>query len=132
MKLQTIIYMTLALGLLNACQKKETSHTESPAATVEQTAATSNKEPENTITDAVTAATARPNTVSFNGVIVSAPQSEATIAVTMGGIVRQANLVPGQFVQKGSLIATLKNPDFITLQQNYLEALAQVNRKRGV
>ena len=126
MKLQTIIYMTLALGLLNACQKKETSHTESPAATVEQTAATSNKEPENTITDAVTAATARPNTVSFNGVIVSAPQSEATIAVTMGGIVRQANLVPGQFVQKGSLIATLKNPDFITLQQNYLEALAQL------
>ena len=62
---------------------------------------------------------------SFNGVIVSAPQSEATIAVTMGGIVRQADLVPGQFVQKGSIIATLENPEFITLQQNYLEALAQ-------
>ena len=73
----------------------------------------------------MTAATARPNTVSFNGVIVTAPQSEATVAVTMGGIVRQANLVPGQFVQKGSIIATLENPDFITLQQSYMEALAQ-------
>lgn len=125
MKLQPIIYMTVALGLLNACQKKEAPSIESPAAVVEPTTVTKNKEADSIPMDARTAATARPNTVSFNGVIVSAPQSEATIAVTMGGIVRQADLVPGQFVQKGSIIATLENPEFITLQQNYLEALAQ-------
>lgn len=123
MKLQPIIYIILATGLLSACQKKETQNTEKQIVPIEQKS--DNNETESTATDAMTAATARPNTVSFNGVIVTAPQSEATVAVTMGGIVRQANLVPGQFVQKGSIIATLENPDFITLQQSYMEALAQ-------
>ena len=125
MKSQTFIYIALALITLNACQKKETQPAEKPVEAVDQKTDTNPIDTDPSVTDAITSATARPNTVSFNGVIVTAPQSEATVAVTMGGIVHQASIVPGQYVQKGTIIATLENPDFISLQQNYREALAQ-------
>jgi cobalt-zinc-cadmium efflux system membrane fusion protein len=75
--------------------------------------------------DGTTAATARPNEVIFNGTIVSTPQRCASVAMTMGGVVKRTSLLPGQFVNKGQLIAVIDNPDFITLQQTYLEAHAQ-------
>ena len=43
----------------------------------------------------------------------------------MGGIVRNTSLLPGQYIQKGTLLATLDNPDFINLQQTYLDSHAQ-------
>ena len=43
----------------------------------------------------------------------------------MGGIVKKASLLPGQWVAANSVIATLENPEFITLQQTYLDSHAQ-------
>lgn len=75
--------------------------------------------------DAITAATSKANQVSFNGTIVLSPQRQATVALTMGGVVRNTTLLPGQSVSKGAVLATLENPDFITLQQTYLDSHAQ-------
>ena len=75
--------------------------------------------------DAITSATSKPNQVSFNGRIVLPPQRQATIALTMGGIIKKASLLPGQRVAANSVIATLENPEFITLQQTYLDSHAQ-------
>ena len=75
--------------------------------------------------DGVTSATSKPNQVSFNGVIVIPPQRMATVASTIGGVVKSVWVLPGQYVQKGSVVAVLENQDFITLQQNYLENRAQ-------
>ena len=77
------------------------------------------------VVDAITSATSKPNQVSFNGRIVLPPQRQATIALTMGGIVKKASLLPGQWVTANSVIATLENPEFITLQQTYLDSHAQ-------
>ncbi len=118
--------MVLLAGLISACQKSEEKPSTKESALVETSAIAKKEVKVDSIeTDGMTSATARPNAVSFNGVIVTPPQSEATVAVTMGGIVRQASLMPGKFVQKGSIIATLENPEFISLQQSYLESLAQ-------
>ena len=75
--------------------------------------------------DAITSATSKPNQVSFNGRIVLPPQRQATVALTMGGVVKSTSLIPGQHIAKNSLIATLENPEFIALQQTYLDSHAQ-------
>lgn len=81
--------------------------------------------------DAVTSATSRPNQVSFNGTIIVPPQRQATVALTLGGVVNQMSLLPGQHVQKGALLATLENPEFIELQQTYLDSHAQTEYLRA-
>lgn len=80
--------------------------------------------------DGQTSATAKQNEVSFNGTLVIPPQRLATVSLTMGGVIRSTNLLPGQLVQKGAVLATLDNPEFIALQQTWLESKAQVDYLR--
>lgn len=75
--------------------------------------------------DAITSATSKPNQVSFNGTMVIPPQRMATVSLTMGGVIKGTSLLPGEPVRQGSVLATLENPDFITLQQTYLDSHAQ-------
>lgn len=75
--------------------------------------------------DGLTSATALPNHSSFNGIMVVPPQRQATVTLTMGGTVHATTLLPGDYVKKGSVVVSLENPDFITLQQTYLDAHAQ-------
>ncbi|WP_289293128.1 MULTISPECIES: efflux RND transporter periplasmic adaptor subunit [Bacteroides] len=77
------------------------------------------------LVDAVTSATSKPNQVSFNGRMVLSPQRQVTVALTMGGVIKKASLIPGQYVSVNSVVATLENPEFITLQQTYLDTHAQ-------
>lgn len=75
--------------------------------------------------NATSGATAVPNHTSFNGTLVTSPQNHATVTVNMGGTIRSTSLLPGAFVEQGAVLATLENPDFITLQQTYLDSHAQ-------
>lgn len=75
--------------------------------------------------DAITSATDLANHSSFNGTLVVPPQRHATVTLTMGGTVHSTSLLPGDYVKKGTVLATLENPDFISLQQTYLDAHAQ-------
>lgn len=75
--------------------------------------------------DAISSATAMPNHSSFNGTLMVPPQRHATVTLTMGGTVHSTTLLPGDYVKKGTVLATLENPDFILFQQNYLDAHAQ-------
>lgn len=120
--MKKIVYPILLL-VLTACKgNQQTTNNESAAIPVTETIADTIAQPE---VDAITSATSKPNQVSFNGRIVLPPQRQATIALTMGGIVKKASLLPGQWVAANSVIATLENPEFITLQQTYLDSHAQ-------
>lgn len=76
--------------------------------------------------DGVTSATAIANPASFNGTLVIPPRNFATVALSIGGIVKDLSLLPGTYVSKGAVLGTLENPDFIDLQQNYLDSRAQL------
>ncbi len=76
-------------------------------------------------TDASSGATSRPNQTVFNGILVIPPQNRATITLTMGGSIRSTSLLPGAYVKQGTVLASLENPDFIALQQSYLDSHAQ-------
>lgn len=127
--MKTILILVAAL-LLAACntpvQEKDNIETINvPAAEMSEPAKDVQPVAEGPVVDAVTSATAMPNHSSFNGKMIVPPQRHATVTLTMGGTVHATSLLPGDYVRKGAVLATLENPDFITLQQNYLEAHAQ-------
>lgn len=78
-----------------------------------------------TETDAVTSATRTNSTPTFNGVLVIPPQYHVTITLFMDGVVKNSSLLSGTFVRKGELLAILENPEYIALQQSYIESHAQ-------
>jgi cobalt-zinc-cadmium efflux system membrane fusion protein len=123
-----IFYPILLLALVSCGGgSKQTSTTEAAAdTTAEATDTASDMATDSATVDGLTAATSKPNEVLFNGTIVLPPLKNATVALTMGGVVKHTNLLPGQFIARGAVVATLENPEFITLQQSYLESQAQV------
>lgn len=125
--MKRIILPLLLVGLV-ACNSKQT-----PAVTTEATpvASDSTAASDTTEVDAITSATSKPNQISFNGTLVLTPQRQATVALTMGGVVKSTSLIPGQHVAKGSILATLENPEFINLQQTYLDSYAQTEYLRA-
>ena len=120
-----------ALAILTACNSTTNTKQEMPttvtadSVTVISPDSTAYSQPyDSTSIDGTTAATAI-NKVSFNGTLIVPPQNFASVTMLMGGIIRSVNLLPGSYVKKGTLLATLDNPDFISLQQTYLESQAQ-------
>ncbi|MBC7487893.1 MAG: efflux RND transporter periplasmic adaptor subunit [Cytophagaceae bacterium] len=59
--------------------------------------------------------------VKVNGMFDVPPQNLVTISLPYAGIVRQTKLLQGMEVKKGEVIAILEHPDFIQLQQDYLD-----------
>lgn len=58
--------------------------------------------------------------VRASGELAVPPQNRADVNVLMGGIVRKIFVLEGQNVSKGQLLASIENPDFIKMQQDYL------------
>lgn len=114
-------------ALLCACSSAPTapaSTAASEAATTDSIAAAPAEEPASEV-DAASGATSVPNEPTFNGILVLPPQSRATVTLTMGGSIRSTTLLPGAYVKQGTVLATLENPEFIALQQSYLDSHAQ-------
>lgn len=56
-----------------------------------------------------------------NGSIDVPPAYSAQVSAIMGGYIKTSHLLIGDEVIKGQLLLTIENPDFIEIQQNYLE-----------
>ncbi|CAA0154680.1 CzcB family heavy metal (cobalt-zinc-cadmium) efflux pump precursor [Tenacibaculum maritimum] len=67
------------------------------------------------------------NRVAVTGTIEVPPQSKATIYAPLEAFVHKTNLLPGDKVTKGQIIAVLQHPNFIELQYAYLEAINKRN-----
>ncbi|MDD3508482.1 MAG: efflux RND transporter periplasmic adaptor subunit [Parabacteroides sp.] len=124
----TILY---ALIILTACNSATNTKQEMPttvtadSVTVISPDSSAYSQPYDSASiDGTTAATAI-NKVSFNGTLIIPPQNFASVTMLMGGTIRSTNLLPGSYVKKGTLLATLDNLDFISLQQTFLESHAQ-------
>jgi cobalt-zinc-cadmium efflux system membrane fusion protein len=64
--------------------------------------------------------------IKATGMIDVEPSSVVTISAPLGGYIKSAGLLPGQPIKKGQVIATLENPEFIDIQQQYLESRSRV------
>ncbi|HRI27807.1 MAG TPA: efflux RND transporter periplasmic adaptor subunit [Chitinophagales bacterium] len=59
-------------------------------------------------------------TIQVSGKIDAPPQNLLSVSVPLGGYVQHTKLLPGMKVNKGEVIAVLEDPQYITLQQDYL------------
>jgi cobalt-zinc-cadmium efflux system membrane fusion protein len=65
-------------------------------------------------------------TITATGFIDVPPSSKASITTFMAGYIKNTPLLVGDEVRKGQLLVTLENPEFVELQQNYLEVSNQL------
>jgi cobalt-zinc-cadmium efflux system membrane fusion protein len=66
------------------------------------------------------------NLIKLNGLISAPPQNIATVSTPMGGFVKSTSLMQGSQIKKDQVLAMVENPEFIDLQQNYLESKNQL------
>ena len=120
MRKTTLLFAT-ALVMMSCGGKNEPSMAE-----MEEKADSIAADTVKTEVDAVTSATNVANSPTFNGLISVAPNRFATVSLTIGGRIHSLNVMSGKAVARGQVIATLDNPEFIELQQTYLESKAQL------
>ncbi len=65
--------------------------------------------------------------LKLNGKIDVPPQSMVSISAPLGGYLKNTKLLPGMHVNKGEVIATLEDPQYIQIQQDYLQTKASLN-----
>lgn len=67
-----------------------------------------------------------PDIIQANGMLDVPPQNLVTVSAVFGGFVHETTLLQGMRVKKGQVLVTLQHPDYIQLQQDYLETVSQL------
>lgn len=119
------IFTFLTLGLMVGCsnnkptENKEEVHAEAKESELELTSAQMKTvgieigDIEERNLDAV---------VKANGQLEVPPQNKADVSLLSGGIIIHINVLEGQYVKKGQVLATINNQDLIKIQQDYLSS----------
>ena len=68
-----------------------------------------------------------PASIPVNGMIDVPPRYKAVVYATTGGYINTSNFMEGDYVRKGQVIATIENPELVTMQQEYLELSQDLN-----
>ena len=118
------ILVILSLFVLTACKKKESDNSD------QGNSANLNSGLIVISTDQfkqseMTLGTIKPhvfdNTVQASGLIDVPPQYKASVTAKMGGFIKETSLLEGNRVTKGQFLVSVENPEFVKLQQSYLE-----------
>ena len=67
------------------------------------------------------------NIIKTTGIIDVPPENRASVSTFVGGYVTKIPLLIGDKVKKGQLVASLQNPEFVAMQQEYLQISAQLS-----
>lgn len=65
--------------------------------------------------------------IKINGLIDVPPEGRAEISNYYGGYVRNLKLITGQAVKKGDVLFTLENPEYVQMQQDFLETQSMLS-----
>ena len=65
-------------------------------------------------------------TVKANGQLELPPQNKASLGAIMGGRVKTVNVLEGDYVVKGQILASLEHPDFVEMQEQYMGSKSQL------
>ena len=64
--------------------------------------------------------------LKVNGQVELPPQNQADVSALAPGRIAKVHIKPGQSVKRGTVLASLQNPDFIGWQQAYLETKGEL------
>ncbi|WP_153397525.1 efflux RND transporter periplasmic adaptor subunit [Chryseobacterium vaccae] len=65
-------------------------------------------------------------TIKANGLLRVPNNNKATVTSLYGGVIKTLNVQVGSIVKKGQVIATIANPEFIQLQEDYLTTNSRI------
>jgi membrane fusion protein, heavy metal efflux system len=128
-KLLQILLFTAIIGLMacdNAKKKTETTETkteEKDTSAIKQSNTEELTEAQMKVVDIEMGNIEQRNLTSVvkaSGQLTVPPQNKAVVNALVGGVIRKINVVEGQNVRKGQVVASIENPDFVKLQQDYL------------
>lgn len=66
------------------------------------------------------------NYIKASGTIDVPPNQLISITSPYGGTIKSTTVIEGKYVRKGEVIATIENPEFVQIQQDYLESSSQL------
>ncbi len=66
------------------------------------------------------------NQVKANGMLDVPPQNLVTVSAPLGGFVKYTELLQGMKVRKGQVLIVMEHPDYIQIQQDYLDGKSQL------
>ncbi|MBC7922641.1 MAG: efflux RND transporter periplasmic adaptor subunit [Ferruginibacter sp.] len=64
--------------------------------------------------------------ITVNGVLDVPPQNIVSVSAPLGGFLKTTRLLPGTRVKKGQVIALMEHPDYVQLQQDYLDGKSRL------
>ncbi|WP_296383632.1 efflux RND transporter periplasmic adaptor subunit [Winogradskyella sp.] len=68
-----------------------------------------------------------PTGIKVNGIIDVPPENKAVVSSITGGYIKTIPLLVGDIVKKGQKVVTIESPEFVQMQQEYLEIKEQQN-----
>jgi cobalt-zinc-cadmium efflux system membrane fusion protein len=120
-----ILTIVVCLSLLSC---SDTKQTETETASNETTVALTDAQVKNAgISVATIEKQAIARLLKVNGVIDVPPQNMVSISAPLGGYLKYTKLLPGMHINKGESIAVMEDPQYISLQQEYLTAKAKLS-----
>lgn len=67
------------------------------------------------------------NYIKASGTIDVPPQQLISITSPYGGNIKTTNVIEGKFIGKGQVVASIENPEFLQIQQDYMESNSQLS-----
>lgn len=65
--------------------------------------------------------------VKANGMFAVPPENQADVSAYFAGYVKNISLLPGDAVRKGQTLFTIENPEYVQVQQDFLEAKGRLS-----
>jgi len=124
-----LLYFTLI-----ACRSEPAAEEENTATTADSMATVSLAVAQQQLADVKLGVLERrsvSSTIETNGYLDTPPQYRATVTPIMAGYVQNTTLLVGDRVKKGETLVTLTHPDYVSLQQHYLEEIRQLDYLRS-
>ena len=70
-------------------------------------------------------------TIKVNGMLDVPPQNLVSISAPTSGYIKSTAMLQGMYVKQGQTVATLSNPELLTLQQDLVEARGQLQESKS-
>lgn len=125
MKYHFTAFVALALGIIQGCSNEKANYTTKPIIENSKTETILTKE--QILLSDIKLGKIQYKTLSqtlqVNGMLDVPPQNLVSVSALMGGFIKQTDVLQGLRVKKGQKLAIIQNPDFIQIQQDYLQAI---------
>ena len=66
------------------------------------------------------------NVLKVNGVMDAPPQNLVSVSAPLGGFVISTDMLQGMRIKKGQVMAVMEHPDYVQLQQDFLDKKSQL------